>query len=134
MINTKAELVKQTGGIWALPKYEPKPGEFPFRYELSTSSTHHWQRGAILVAEVELSAAVPAGIDLFQRALETLTIKEQEALNKYNEEIEALKKERSKLLLLSGPAEPTGQDYEYVEGGILKADGTFVPKDDDIPL
>ena len=132
MIITKAELVKQTGGIWALPKYDPKPGEFPFRYELSNSSTCHWQRGAILVAEVELSAAVPAGIDLFQRALETLTIKEQEALNKYNEEIEALKKERSKLLLLSGP-DTYEHDYEYVEGGILKADGTFVAKDD-LPL
>lgn len=129
MIITKAELVKKTGAIWALPKYDPKPGEFPFAYELSDSPTYHWQKGAIMVAEVELSAAVPAGIDLFQRALETLTIKESEALKKYNEEIEFIKKERSKLLLLSGPS-TSEHDYEYVEGGILKADGTFVADGD----
>lgn len=141
MIKTSKTTVEKKGGIWALPKHEPKPGEFPFTYELSDSATYHWRNNAILVGEVTLSAEVPEGIDLFARAVETVSVKEAEALRQYNDTMRQLAEMRKSLLLLSAP-EPAGeyevllaeeaesngpgQDYETVEGGILMEDGTFI--------
>lgn len=147
MIKTTKTTVTKKGGLWAVPKYEIKPGEFPFNYELSDSASYHWNNRAILVQEVELSAEVPEGIDLFSRAIETVSVKEAEALKQYNEAMAALAEMRKSLLLLAAPApEPEGtyeillaeeaesngpgQDFEYVEGGIVLADGTFVSNDD----
>lgn len=140
MIKTSKTTVEKKGGIWALPKHEPKPGEFPFTYELSDSATYHWRNNAILVAEVTLSAEVPEGIDLFARAVETVSVKEAEALRQYNDTMRQLAEMRQSLLLLSAPAQSDydvilaeeaessgpGQDYEYVEDGMLMEDGTLV--------
>lgn len=140
MIKTSKTTVEKKGGIWALPKHEPKPGEFPFTYELSDSATYHWRNNAILVGEVTLSAEVPEGIDLFARAVETVSVKEAEALRQYNDTMRQLAEMRQSLLLLSAPAPAEydvilaeeaenngpGQDYEYAEEGILMEDGTLV--------
>ena len=140
MIKTSKTTVEHKGGIWALPKHEPKPGEFPFTYELSDKAAYHWNSRAILVSEVTLSAEVPEGIDLFARAVETVSIKEAEALRQYNDTMRQLAEMRQSLLLLSAPAPAEydvilaeeaerngpGQDYETVEGGILMEDGTFI--------
>lgn len=147
MIKTTKATVTKKGGLWAVPKYEIKPGEFPFNYELSDSASYHWNNRAILVQEVELSAEVPEGIDLFSRAIETVSVKEAEALKQYNEAMAQLAEMRKSLLLLAAPTpEPEGtyeillveeaesngpgQDFEYVEGGIVLEDGTFVSNDD----
>lgn len=143
MIKTTKTTVEKKGGIWALPKYEPKPGEFPFTYELSDSATYHWRNNAILVSEVTITAEVPEGVDLFARAVETVSVKEAEALRQYNDTMRQLAEMRNSLLLLSAPVqEPEseydillaeeaenngpGQDYEYVEDGILMEDNTLV--------
>lgn len=142
MIKTTKTTVEKKGGIWALPKYEPKPGEFPLTYELSDSATYHWRNNAILVSEVTITAEVPEGVDLFARAVETVSVKEAEALRQYNDTMRQLAEMRKSLLLLSAPAPAEseyeillaeeaenngpGQDYETVEGGILMEDGTFI--------
>lgn len=97
--------------------------------------------------EVELSAEVPEGIDLFSRAIETVSVKEAEALKQYNDAMAQLAEMRKSLLLLAAPApEPEydvllaeevekngpGMDYEYVEDGIIMEDGNFIP-DSEMP-
>ena len=147
MIKTTKATVTKNGGLWAVPKYEIKPGEFPFNYELSDSASYHWNNRAILVQEVELSAEVPEGIDLFSRAIETVSAREAEALKQYNETMNQLAEMRKSLLLLAAPApEPEydvllseeaenngpGMDYEYAEDGIIMEDGTHIP-DSEMP-
>jgi len=126
VIKTKQEVVKAEGSIWALPKYAPKLGEFPFRYELRDGTCHYDNR-AILVTEVELCAVIPEGVDLYSRALETLTVQENEAMRVYSEAMMRIAEVRKSLLLLDAPkAAP-------VEGEYIPA--PVVPKiDNDIPF
>ena len=111
MIKTKPEVVTQTMGLWALPKQNKQPGEFPFTYELY-GTTYHWRNDAILVTQAELRTTVPEGVDLFAMALETLTHKEAEALKTYKAAVAAIDEVRKQMLMLEAPkvVEP-----EYME-------------------
>jgi len=126
MIKTKQELISEPGSIWAIPKYSPKPGEFPFRYELRDGGVHYDNR-AILVANVQLEAIVPEGIDLYSMALETLSVQEKEAMRVYTEAMMRIAEVRKSLLLLDAPKE-------------APAEGEYIPapkatiKQDDIPF
>jgi len=126
MIKTKQELISEPGSIWALPKYSPKPGEFPFRYELRDGAVHYDNR-AILVANVQLEAIVPEGIDLYSMALETLSVQEKEAMRIYTESMMRIAEVRKTLLLLDAPKEAPA------EGEYIPASTSF-PYKNDIPF
>jgi len=121
VIKTKPELVVAEGSIWAVPKSNPEPGEFPFKYELKDGH-YHWSNSAILVQKVALSASVPGGIDLYQMAMETLTHKENEAMRVYSETMTQIAAIRKSMLLLDSP-KPAPVEGEYIPAPNTDADG-----------
>lgn len=105
-ILTKAEHLEVTLGIWAIPKSPDcmEPGEFPFRYEVTNSTTCHWRSTAILVQEVKQFVQLQGGIDLYPKAHETLDLQEKEALRVYMEAIKTIGEQRSALLQITHQA------------------------------
>lgn len=99
-MHTKAEKVTGSVSIWAVPKeaYQIQPGDRPFNYELSTNSTYHWRTGAVCVHTTDVEVALPGGINLYIKAIETLETAKKAALDEYvrketeiNKQIEQLK-------------------------------------------
>lgn len=101
-MKTKRTEVVQKMSIWAIPKSdyeidESKPGEMPFNYKIMTTMNTPWQDGSVKVHEAEMVMYVPAGLDLLEKAVETLKeqIKEtraeaQSKIHKYEEQINNL--------------------------------------------
>ena len=76
-MKTKRTEVVQKMAIWAIPKSdyeieESAPGEMPFKYQIMTSGGSPWQDGSVKVHEKEITMYVPAGLDLLEKAVETL--------------------------------------------------------------
>lgn len=102
---TTKENLEITLGIWAVPKYETVPGEFPFTYDVTASTSHHWRSSAILVHSADVFVQVPAGVDLYPKAHETLDLQEKEALRVYMERVKEINEQRAGLLQLTHQAE-----------------------------
>ena len=105
-ILTKEEHLEVTLGVWAIPKPMDclDPGEFPFSYEVTGSTTYHWRSAAILVQETKQFVLLEEGIDLYPKAHETLDLQEKEALRVYMEAIKAIGEQRSALLQITHQA------------------------------
>lgn len=106
-MKTKQELVTGEVSVWAIPKatYELEalqPGEQPFYYALRTDAP--WQQGAVKVYSETLSMVVPEGIDLVSKAVLTLEMAMEERTKSYQYDMEQLRLQINKLLLLEHQA------------------------------
>ena len=76
-MKTKRTEVVQKMAIWAIPKsdyeIEESPNEMPFNYKIMTGPcSTPWQDGSVKVHEADMTMYVPAGLDLLEKAVETL--------------------------------------------------------------
>jgi len=135
MILTEAGTTSTTVGLWAVPVRNPEPREFPFFYDLFGFGENptHWREGAVLIKKVPITAEIPAGIDLLQKALDTLDVQEVRALQEYSDKMEKIKGQRKVLTMFlptpahgelvlehdvppTEPTEPPNHEYaEYEE-------------------
>jgi hypothetical protein len=98
-IYSKAEDVTGTVQIWAVPRNHWEDTGPPFTYRLGES----YRVGEVMVCEHEITLAVPAGINLIGKAVETLENKRKAAFEKYCELAKELQEKINYLLLLGGP-------------------------------
>lgn len=72
---TTPTMVEEKGAIWAIPRtpHQIKASEdgCPFYYELKAGHHSPWQDGAIKLHELTLAVALPGGIPLLEKAIET---------------------------------------------------------------
>lgn len=117
---TKPEKVVGKAAIWAIPlsdwERQRRKTEDRFEYQICTHTPY--QTGAVKVADVEVSAMLPGGINLYQRAIQTLEEAKEERKRTYNEEISRINEQINSLLQLSW--QPAEQPKE-VEGEVLAA-------------
>lgn len=111
-MKTKRQPVTKEIHVWAVPRVPStvKPGEEPFVYELSDSKHYHWQTGAVCVYSREVTIMLPGGIDLYQKAMETLYAAKEAASQEYLQKIASIDKQIDGMRLLAAPT-----DGEYIE-------------------
>ena len=101
-MKTEATTLKQQLQVWAIPQsayhIEEYPDEPPFYYEVRQSQS--WSTGAVLVMEQEFEMTIPAGIDLTEKAIETLGKAAEEVQRDADANIESINSMISKLLML----------------------------------
>ncbi len=104
MKNLVTEKEKITGVIkvWAIPRTdwyrEMHPDEPPFQFELRTNTV--FDDAAVIVYEEELTVTVPAGIDLREKAIETLEEAMEEVRTDSKYRLEELQTKVNNLRLL----------------------------------
>ena len=105
-IYTKAETVTGTVYIWAIPlsqweiTEEDKAKGRLFKYAISTCDNLYIQ-GSVLVHEVCFSAQVPAGLNLVEKAVETLEASIAKKREEFLKEEASLREQIKGLLLLT---------------------------------
>lgn len=123
MIYTKSETIAQEATIWAIPKtqYErtqdQKQGRdfSPFRYEIFTGYlSSPWQEGSVKVATIHVKGEVPEGINLYEKAVDTLEEKMDKIRADAQRQIQEVKKQLDSLKLLAAPTTPTPEGGELV--------------------
>ena len=101
-MKTETTKVVNSLKIWAIPRSEyyisEHPEELPFEYEISSDDPY--QDGAVMVHEAEVTMFVPEGIDLLEKAVETLKTKIKETKDEAANRVEILQKQINNLLLL----------------------------------
>jgi antitoxin component HigA of HigAB toxin-antitoxin module len=105
-MKTKNTQLTQKLAIWAIPKSsyqierdrKENPDADAFEFRVLTNSP--WESGAVNVFEKEVTIEVPDGIDLTQRAIETLTKAKQDLLANVNHQIEEINKQIANLTLI----------------------------------
>ncbi len=84
---TQTQPVKGKVSIWAIPKQEWIDNKFVFtngwNYRLSTSGLH--LSGAVCVCTNEISLPLPGGINLAEKAIETLETAKKDELKEHLE-------------------------------------------------
>ena len=113
MSNYLTEKSEHTGevSIFATPNkwYDPEEeGSLPFEYEFR-GGTSHWNSKAVLVVTHEVTLPIPEGINLVQKAVETLHAKIAEKRADLAAEIAELEEQISKLSLLTYEPTPEGE-------------------------
>lgn len=110
-MKTESTKVTSKVQIWAIPKEsyemnEEDPNALPFQYQIM--SNRPYKDGSVMVSETEISLWVPEGIDLLEKAIETL--KEEIKDTRASAEIrcESLQKQINNLFLLEH--KPKGED------------------------
>lgn len=121
---TKKEKVQGTAFVWALPTSEwertnnPDVGVFKYRIDTSTS---RYESGAVKVCEFEVEMEVPAGINLLQRAIETLNEEKTRVLGEAQKRAMEIQEQINGLLMI-GHEKPAKE-----------VEGEFLAKDDQAP-
>ena len=99
--------------IWAIPKHEYQieadPHSLPFNYEFRRKGHTPYQDGSTLVHTVDVTLVVPAGIDLLEKAIETLKSEIQKTRAEAQVQVEKLEKQIEGLLMLEHKDDLTGQ-------------------------
>jgi len=113
---TKKTAVTEDVAIWAVPKraFEIQKEDYdgvPFRYELHTHSKP-WQDGAVHVNTVPVTVHVPEGLNLIQKAVETLKAQKEEAYREYLKQIDAIDQKLEELQLLTYVPQDEGEVIE----------------------
>lgn len=104
-MKTKREPVLGLVSIWAVPR-DPRyiqPGEQPFTYEFSTNKMYHWQTGAVCVHTEEITIMLPEGINLYEKAMDTLYAAKEEAGKDYMAKLASIDEQINKMKLLAAP-------------------------------
>ena len=101
-MKTETTKVTTTLQLWAIPRseyyIETHPEELPFRYEARTEKC--WQDGAVKLHEEEVTVWVPEGIDLLEKAVETLKDEIKDVKKTADERVEDLQQQINNLLML----------------------------------
>ena len=100
---TKASECTGTVSVFARPNdgYDPEnPESKAFSYVLR-EGTSHWNDRYVLVVSHEVTLGVPSGVNLVQKAVETLRNKIQEKKDELADDILKLEKEIAKLALIT---------------------------------
>jgi len=138
MMFTKKEKVSGFVSIWAVPNMyagqrlsgDSGPTEPPFRYELHTG--HCWQTGAVQVKEFDLQLEIPEGINLIQKALDTLDAAKQNRWETYVRECKEIDEQKAKLMMLTYQASPTvEEDDGYIPANEVQVDPLSAQAGDD---
>lgn len=88
-------------------RYDPEDeNSLPWFYEFATGTTH-WNSKAVLIVTHDLTLPIPAGINLVQKAVETLHAKIAEKKAELAKDVAELEAEISKLSLLTYQPEAT---------------------------
>lgn len=128
-MKTKNTQLTQKLSVWAIPKSaytiekerERNPNSEPFEFKVCTNFP--WESGAVNVFEKEVTIEVPDGIDLTQRAIETLTKAKQDLLANVNYQIDEINKQIANLTLLEYIPEPFDNSAEELDtaynGGVI---------------
>lgn len=104
-MKTKREPVTGPISIWAVPRHPDTvaAGERLFYYELSTTKEYHWRTGAVCVHTEEVTLMLPGGINLYEKAVETLYAAKEEASKEYLRKLAEIDKQIEGLKLLAAP-------------------------------
>ena len=109
---TEKTPVTETIQLWAMPQSqwhrENYPEDNPFRYEMRTDEPYG--EGNILLDEQELTLYVPAGIDLREKAVETLQAEVARIRREASEQCEKLQEQINSLRLLAHMPEEAEDD------------------------
>ncbi len=97
---TKLTEVTQDVSIWAVPNHNAEANQDPFTYELYTDGKP-WRDGAVKVNTLPVTLMVPAGLNLIQKAIETLKEAQDEVLKDANEKVAELEKRIGEFTLLT---------------------------------
>ena len=103
---TKLTEVTQDISIWAVPNHDAAPDQDPFNYELFTVGSRPWRDGAVKVNTLPVTLMVPAGLNLIQKAIDTLKEAQDEVLKDAHEKVAELEKRIGEFTLLTHQAPP----------------------------
>jgi len=120
---TKNDHVTSVISIWAVPLSdweiaELEEGALSFKYEMHTT-TKPWKRGAVKVTEHNVTLSVPEGVNLLEKAIETLEEAIEDRKKQYHTEVAEIQQRIQELLLLTHvPAEEPAEEVlaEEAEG------------------
>ena len=101
-MKTKRTEVNCTLAIWAIPNsYKDEEGTLPFDYKVKLGNETPWQDGSVKITESEQIVYVPAGIDLLEKAIETLKGEIQKTRADAQKTVEKYEKQMESLLQLT---------------------------------
>lgn len=92
-MKTKNESVSGKVGIWAVPtsSYDREFHKAPaFQYKFYANATKPWENGCVLVVEHDVILPVPEGINLIEKAIDTLQAAKTEVWADAQEKVDAL--------------------------------------------
>lgn len=104
---TREETVTGMVHIYAVPSTDRSRA---FDYRVTSYEPYLMPTSAVKVTTFEVSGVVPAGINLVERALETMEQKQREIQEKADREKERIEEEKQNLLMIT---------HQPVEGGEL---------------
>lgn len=98
---TKEEQVTGEVEIWAVPRqgWDSKDAP-PFKYQIGRS----YYTGEVKVVTHQVTLDVPAGVNLYLAAMETLEAAKAEAFKEYQNKAAAIDEQIKAMLQLAGPA------------------------------
>ena len=100
-MKTEETIVKYNISAWAIPREYENTGKLPFRYITKLGTDTPWQDGAVKLHKRELVLVVPAGIDLLEKAIETLKGEIQKTRAEAQIQVEKYEKQMESLLQLT---------------------------------
>jgi hypothetical protein len=130
---TKSEQVTGEVEIWAIPRQAwQDPTDPPFRYQIGRSYIH---TGEVKVSTHEVTLTMPAGVNLYLAAMETLETAKADAFKVYQNKAEEIDKQIKAMLQLAGPGtyghgdEPAAYEPHDLDGTVLSSEvvGTLDP-------
>ena len=100
-MKTEETVIKYDISAWAVPSEYEDTGKLPFRYITKLGNDTPWQDGAVKLHKRELALVVPAGIDLLEKAIETLKGEIQKTRAEAQVKVEKYEKHMESLLQLT---------------------------------
>lgn len=120
MIYTKGEAKRETMDIWAIPRQvryysQEEIRQEPFEYSLRRVGDSPWADGAVKVNTIEVDYTIPAGINLLQKAIETLEEQKRKSYEDHLDNVRKLDEQINQLKLLAPPQAEDGS----IEGELV---------------
>lgn len=99
-MKTKAETHEQEIHVWAVPRTITEKNARPFSYDLWINDSGHWCTDAVFVCSSVVKVSIPDGIDLIEKAVETLKQQASDIRTEANSKVAKIEKRISGLLLI----------------------------------